>query len=106
MIRVRNRLVVGVTAAVLLTVSMVACSDDSSDTAAPSDSTTSAAAASPSASATTADAPFRAAWSAVPPAGPGSLDGMAQAPVATAASNNPVLSTLVKAVTAAGLVDT
>ena len=36
----------------------------------------------------------------------GTLKGMANDPVATAASNNPVLTTLVKAVTAAGLGDT
>jgi uncharacterized surface protein with fasciclin (FAS1) repeats len=43
---------------------------------------------------------------AVPADGPGSFDGMAQDPAGTAASNNPVLSTLVSAVVAAGLVDT
>jgi uncharacterized surface protein with fasciclin (FAS1) repeats len=53
-----------------------------------------------------ADAPFGAACSAVPASGSGSFSGMAQDPVATAASNNPVLSTLVTAVKAAGLVDT
>jgi uncharacterized surface protein with fasciclin (FAS1) repeats len=42
----------------------------------------------------------------LPEDGPGSADGMAQDPAATAASNNPELSTLVQAVTAAGLVDT
>ncbi|MGW2865175.1 fasciclin domain-containing protein, partial [Streptomyces sp. NPDC001205] len=36
----------------------------------------------------------------------GSFDGMAKDPVATAASNNPALSTLVTAVKKAGLVDT
>jgi uncharacterized surface protein with fasciclin (FAS1) repeats len=36
----------------------------------------------------------------------GTLEGMANDPVATAASNNPVLTTLVAAVTAAGLGDT
>ncbi len=36
----------------------------------------------------------------------GSLDGMVNDPVATAASNNPLLTTLVAAVKAAGLVDT
>ncbi len=36
----------------------------------------------------------------------GTLEGMADDPVATAASNNPVLTTLVAAVQAAGLVDT
>jgi len=50
--------------------------------------------------------PFGAACSAVPADGAGSFDGMATDPVATAASNNPVLSTLVTAVTAAGLGDT
>ena len=42
----------------------------------------------------------------VPATGKGSLKGMAQDPAATAASNNPALSTLVAAVKAAGLVDT
>ncbi|CAN5130914.1 fasciclin domain-containing protein [soil metagenome] len=37
---------------------------------------------------------------------PGSFEGMAEEPVATAASNNPELSTLVEAVGAADLVDT
>jgi uncharacterized surface protein with fasciclin (FAS1) repeats len=52
------------------------------------------------------DGPFGAACSAVPADGAGSFDGMATDPVATAASNNPVLETLVTAVTAAGLGDT
>jgi len=43
---------------------------------------------------------------AVPATGAGSFNGMATAPVASAASANPVLSTLVAAVTKAGLVDT
>jgi uncharacterized surface protein with fasciclin (FAS1) repeats len=46
------------------------------------------------------------ACSAVPADGEGSFDGMADDPAATAASNNPVLSTLVSAVSEAGLVDT
>ena len=50
--------------------------------------------------------PFGAACSTVPTSGPGSLAGMAKDPVATAASNNPALSTLVTAVQKAGLVDT
>lgn len=49
---------------------------------------------------------FGAACSAVPKDGKGSFTGMATDPVATAASNNPLLSTLVTAVTEAGLVDT
>ncbi|GAA4587441.1 fasciclin domain-containing protein [Planotetraspora phitsanulokensis] len=50
--------------------------------------------------------PFGTACSAVPTSGEGSFSGMADDPVATAASNNPVLSTLVTAVKKAGLVDT
>jgi uncharacterized surface protein with fasciclin (FAS1) repeats len=49
---------------------------------------------------------FGAACSAVPKDGKGSFTGMATDPVATAASNNPLLSTLVTAVKEAGLVDT
>ena len=50
--------------------------------------------------------PSGPACSAVPADGEGSFGGMADDPAATAASNNPVLSTLVAAVTQAGLVDT
>jgi uncharacterized surface protein with fasciclin (FAS1) repeats len=41
----------------------------------------------------------------IPASGDGSLEGMATAPVATAASANPLLTTLVAAVTAAELAD-
>ena len=50
--------------------------------------------------------PFGAGCAAVPADGAGSFAGMAKDPAATAASNNPALSTLVAAVTAAGLGDT
>ncbi|KRE93977.1 hypothetical protein ASG76_11205 [Nocardioides sp. Soil774] len=53
-----------------------------------------------------ADGPFGAGCAGVPTSGPGSVEGMADDPVATAASNNPLLKTLVAAVTQAGLVDT
>jgi uncharacterized surface protein with fasciclin (FAS1) repeats len=53
-----------------------------------------------------ADGPFGPACSQVPTDGEGSVEGMADDPVATAASNNPLLKTLVAAVTAADLVDT
>ena len=49
---------------------------------------------------------FGPGCASVPADGPGSFEGMAEAPVATAASANPELSTLVQAVTTAGLVDT
>ena len=52
-----------------------------------------------------ADQVFGAACSAVPATGPGSFNGMATDPVATAASHNPVLSTLGTAGSKAGLVD-
>lgn len=50
--------------------------------------------------------PVGEACAAVPADGEGSSEGMADDPVATAASNNPLLSTLVTAVGEAGLVDT
>ena len=80
----------------------------SSAAAAPSSSAASSPAMTPSASASAsgASAPFGAGCAAVPTSGKGSFDGMSQDPVATAASNNPALSTLVTAVKAAGLVDT
>ena len=53
-----------------------------------------------------ADGPFGPACDAVPTEGAGSFAGMTDDTAATAASNNPLLSTLVTAVTEAGLVDT
>jgi hypothetical protein len=54
------------------------------------------------------DGQFGAGCAAVPTdaANPGSFDAMAKVPVATAASGNPLLSTLVTAVKEADLVDT
>lgn len=66
----------------------------------------SSAPAAPAASEASAGENFGPGCSAVPSEGPGSFSGMAADPVATAASNNPVLSTLVTAVKKAGLVDT
>jgi uncharacterized surface protein with fasciclin (FAS1) repeats len=104
MTHVRTRLL-AVTSTALLTLGLAACgggdssSSDSSSAPAPAMTTSSSASS-------TMDAPFGAACSAVPSSGAGSFSGMAQDPVATAASNNPVLSTLVTAVKTAGLVDT
>ena len=53
-----------------------------------------------------ADGPFGPGCAGVPTSGEGSVEGMADDPVATAASNNPLLKTLVAAVTEADLVDT
>ncbi|MET9118359.1 fasciclin domain-containing protein [Streptomyces longwoodensis] len=100
-------------AATVLPLALTACSSDSKD------SDTSGSAGKASASATqggddmggstasaSMDQPFGPACSAVPKDGAGSFDGMAKDPVATAASHNPALSTLVSAVQKAGLVDT
>ncbi len=62
--------------------------------------------AKPGATAAPVAAEADAAAVGVPATGKGSLKGMAQDPAATAASNNPALTTLVAAVKAAGLVDT
>ncbi|MEU9704320.1 fasciclin domain-containing protein [Streptomyces sp. NPDC047981] len=103
-----RRAAVAVAAAAVLPFSLAACSDSGSD--ASSGSTPEASATeetSPSADeGTTAAAPFGPACASVPKDGAGSFDGMAKDPVATAASNNPALSTLVAAVKQAGLVDT
>jgi uncharacterized surface protein with fasciclin (FAS1) repeats len=85
------------------TLGLAACgSNDSSSNAGDDMGTSPTSATGSDASAQT----FGAACSAVPKSGPGSFTGMATAPVASAASANPVLSTLVTAVTKAGLVDT
>lgn len=96
---------VALSAAVVLPLALTACSSDSKDTA--SGSTASSAKASPATSEPmNMNEPFGSACSTVPKSGSGSFDGMAKDPVATAASNNPALSTLVTAVKKAGLVDT
>jgi uncharacterized surface protein with fasciclin (FAS1) repeats len=81
-----------------------ACSSSGSSSAVMNKPARPASASAAQANASTTD--FGPACSAVPASGAGSFDGMATAPVATAASANPVLSTLVAAVKKAGLVDT
>jgi uncharacterized surface protein with fasciclin (FAS1) repeats len=108
--------IAGLAAALALPLTLAACGGTEatpagqSTSSAPSMSASSSPMASPSMSpsmsASTTDAPFGAACSAVPETGKGSFDGMSADPVATAASNNPLLSTLVTAVKKAGLVDT
>jgi uncharacterized surface protein with fasciclin (FAS1) repeats len=56
--------------------------------------------------ATPGDGPQGPLCASLPVDGDGSIEGMADDPAATAASNNPELSTLVAAITAAGLTDT
>ena len=98
LLRPRRAAVAGVLGLALLG---AACS--SNDTGS---STSEAPAAPPTTASSTASGPFGAACSAVPASGAGSLDALAQDPVATAASNTPQLSTLVTAVKKADLVDT
>ncbi|UED88701.1 fasciclin domain-containing protein [Streptomyces profundus] len=115
-----RRTAVAVVAAAALPLSLAACSSDddsddqnessessgSDDGAADEDGGTDEAPPEEDASGDMAAEPFGPACAAVPSDGAGSFDGMAQDPVATAASNNPELSTLVSAVEAAGLGDT
>jgi uncharacterized surface protein with fasciclin (FAS1) repeats len=99
-------------AALALTMSlgMAACGgSDEADTA--SDETTSSASETPmeeesSEAMGAADGTFGEGCAAIPADGAGSFDGMATEPVATAASANPLLKTLVAAVGEAGLGDT
>jgi uncharacterized surface protein with fasciclin (FAS1) repeats len=95
--------------ALALPLSLAACgSSDADSGASTSAPMTTSAAPSPSESMTadTASMPFGPGCAAVPADGAGSFGGMATDPVATAASNNPLLSTLVTAVTEAGLGET
>lgn len=94
----------------LLGLSLTACGSSDEDTASSAESpmsepSSSAPMTSPSAAAAS-DMPFGPGCASVPATGAGSFDGMSTAPVATAASANPLLSTLVSAVQQAGLVDT
>jgi uncharacterized surface protein with fasciclin (FAS1) repeats len=106
-VKYRLLAVSGIAAGLALTTA--ACgSSSSSSAAAPGSSAPAAASSAPAAggSAAAAAMDFGPGCSSVPKSGAGSFSGMATAPVATAASANPVLSTLVAAVKAAGLVDT
>jgi len=97
-----------------LTVTLAACGSDEEPAAGSGSGTTNTTTmAAPTTTAeamtdgvTTKDDVFGASCSAVPTTGEGSVDGMVDDPVATAASNNPLLKTLVAAVGAAGLGDT
>ncbi|MFD7510454.1 fasciclin domain-containing protein [Streptomyces sp. NPDC059853] len=113
-----RRAAVAVTAAAVLPLSLAACSSDDSV----SEDTGSSAGGGMTDGGMTGDdmtgddmteedmagaaQPFGPACAATPAEGPGSFDGMALDPVATAAGNNEALTTLVGAVEAAGLVDT
>ncbi len=94
-----------------LSVTLVACGgsdDEASDSAGSGDETSEMAEETPEPEADAGEFDvFGDACGEVPTSGEGSLDGMVDDPVATAASNNPLLTTLVSAVGAIdGLGDT
>ena len=105
--KTRNRTTKLLVAVASFSLVAAACGSDTNDSAPASD-----APAATDAPMTTemaeemADGPFGPACDAVPTEGEGSFAGMTNDTAATAASNNPLLSTLVTAVTKAGLVDT
>jgi uncharacterized surface protein with fasciclin (FAS1) repeats len=99
--------------AIALPLGLAACGSSEPEPTAAAPSSSSMSSEAPMPTETSSDAMtdpssqvFGAACSAVPKDGKGSFTGMATDPVATAASNNPLLSTLVTAVQTAGLVDT
>jgi uncharacterized surface protein with fasciclin (FAS1) repeats len=87
-----------------LALSAAACSSSASSSSASAPPSSAPASAGAAGAATAMD--FGPGCSSVPKTGAGSFTGMSAAPVATAASANPVLSTLVAAVKKAGLVST
>jgi uncharacterized surface protein with fasciclin (FAS1) repeats len=102
---VRSR---GIVAAVALALpmSLAACGSSDTNAAAPAAAPMTQTAPEPAPSADASAAVFGSGCAAVPKDGKGSFNGMATDPVATAAGNNPLLTTLVTAVGAAGLGDT
>jgi uncharacterized surface protein with fasciclin (FAS1) repeats len=98
----------GTAAALLLTLSLslTACGDDDNGSGdSKAEDTPSSQTTDDSKAGAAADT-FGPGCSAIPTSGAGSFNGMATEPVATAASANPLLTTLVAAVGEAGLVDT
>jgi uncharacterized surface protein with fasciclin (FAS1) repeats len=88
-----------------LALTLTACGADARSDSGASSSSSSSSSAPQSSAAPVADGPFGPACSAVPADGEGSFAGMADDPVATAVGNNPVLSTLARAVIAANLAE-
>lgn len=100
-----RRVIAAVLACGALAIGAAACSSDD-DTSTANTTTTERATATSGAMSSDVMEPVGSGCSAIPEDGAGSTAGMAEDPAATAASNNPALSTLVSAVQAAGLVDT
>ncbi|WP_306325116.1 fasciclin domain-containing protein [Streptomyces venezuelae] len=101
-----RRTAIAVAAATLLPFSLAACSASADTEAPPAAAAPGTATGASTPAAGTDDQPFGPGCAGVPKEGAGSFEGMAKDPVATAASHNPDLSTLVTAVKKAGLVDT
>jgi uncharacterized surface protein with fasciclin (FAS1) repeats len=90
-----------------LALTAAACSSSPAASSASSPASSMPASSMPASSGTTTtSSDFGSGCASVPKSGAGSFTGMSTAPVATAASANPLLSTLVTAVEKAGLVDT
>src|ERR1700691_1015615 len=90
-----------------LALTAAACSSSPGSSSASSPASSMPASSMPASSGTTTTSmDFGSGCASVPKSGAGSFTGMATAPVATAASADPLLSTLVAAVKAAGLDDT
>src|SRR5271156_4732911 len=106
--KIRLLAISGLAAGLALTAAACSSSPSSSSASSPATSApaSSAASSAPASSGATTTSDFGPGCTSVPKTGAGSFTGMATAPVATAASANPVLSTLVTAVKKAGLVDT
>ncbi|QIK75044.1 fasciclin domain-containing protein [Nocardioides piscis] len=104
------------TMALTLSLGMAACGGSEEEPASASDTSSESSSETPSeepmeeesAASDAAEGTFGEGCAAIPTdeSDPGSFAGMATEPVATAASGNPLLKTLVAAVTKAGLVDT
>jgi len=92
--------------AACLALTAAACSSSPSSPATSAPASSAPASSAPASSGATTASDFGPGCTLVPKTGAGSFTGMSTAPVATAASANPVLSTLVTAVKKAGLVDT
>jgi len=89
-----------------LALTAAACGSSPSSSSAASPASSAPATSAPASSGATTASDFGPGCASVPKGGAGSFTGMSTAPVATAASANPLLSTLVTAVKKAGLVDT
>jgi uncharacterized surface protein with fasciclin (FAS1) repeats len=106
--KIRLLTTAGLAAGLALTAAACSSSPSSSSASSPATSApaSSAASSAGASSGTTTASDFGPGCASVPKGGAGSFTGMSTAPVATAASANPLLSTLVTAVKKAGLVDT